>query len=197
MNFSANNPLLRQAANRYQQFYMKQRILNILWFLISVNTFLFWFLIYNTIIAEYGNNFVYLFFAIILSILTLCILIYVALKDNLKTKSKKFIKIFVLVFGTPFSVFFLWIYMSYLHTNHIYSSLNEKYEMEKSKNYFKAKNVLIDKHTNGNTDTLVAIILKNGSLDRLYKIKNGKSIELTLNEIQYIPKIEKEKFISY
>lgn len=69
--------------------------------------------------------------------------------------------------------------------------------MEKSKNYFKAKNVLIDKHTNGNTDTLVAIILKNGSLDRLYKIKNGKSIELTLNEIQYIPKIEKEKFISY
>lgn len=75
---------------------MRQRTRNILWFLIFANTVLFWYYIYQSyvteyeseVVSEYDINIAYLI-AVIISVVTIILLVYLHLKDNFKNKTAK------------------------------------------------------------------------------------------------------------
>lgn len=176
---------------------MKQYLLKISWFLIFVSTFVFWYFIYESSVSEYDTNFVYLIFAIICSVFTLCVWICTVYKDNSKTKIKRLLKLFVLFFGTPITLFFLWIYFSFFYMKLICLTGSYKYEMKKFQNYFKARNELVIKEENFKSDTLVSIILRDNSIDKIYRICNGKAIDLTINDLKFMSNSEKKGFTTY
>jgi heme/copper-type cytochrome/quinol oxidase subunit 2 len=129
---------------------MRQRTRNILWFLIFANTVIFWYCIYQSyvteyeseVVSEYDINIAYLI-AVIISVVTIILLIYLHIKDNLNNKKKSLVKFSVFLFGTPIALIFVKIYFKFFYMLPISYITDTKgtFEMEKSRNYFKAKNM--------------------------------------------------------
>ncbi len=185
---------------------MRQRTRNILWFLIFANTVLFWYYIYQSyvteyeseVVSEYDINIAYLI-AVIISVVTIILLVYLHLKDNFKNKTKSLVKLSVFLFGTPISLLFVWIYFKFFYMLPIsyLTDIKGTFEMEKSRNYFKAKNMLVIKKLGIDTDTIIGEILENGTVYNLYQIKAGKKNTLKLNEIKFQTEQVKKDFMSY
>jgi hypothetical protein len=71
------------------------------------------------------------------------------------------------------------------------------FEMSKSRNYFKSKNVLVLKKSSGNSDTLISEIFRNGKVHNVYLIKEGNESKVKLDEIKFHDQEIKTDFISY
>src|SRR5690606_23059433 len=145
-------------------------------------TFVFWFFIYKAWTTEYDTNFGFLILAFFISVFTTIGLVYLIRKDFSKNTLKTFIKYFSLLLGTPIALIGLWIYVGIFHMNFIslgYSTKpNKTYQIEKFRNYFKAQNTLVDENLSQNSDTIVGIILRDGTVDQLFRVKMGDTTNL-------------------
>jgi hypothetical protein len=71
------------------------------------------------------------------------------------------------------------------------------FDMAKSRNYFKSKNVLVLKKSSENSDTLISEIFRNGKVKSIYLIKKGNKTKVKLDEIKFQDQEMKTDFISY
>jgi len=180
---------------------MRQRIHDILWLTIATTTIIFGYYIYKAWTTEYDENVNSLALAILLSVFTLIILIYLVRTDLGKNKLKTFIKYFTLFLGTPIALIYPWVYLTFFQMSFIsmgYSTKpNKTYQVEKFRNYFKAQNILVDENLSQNPDTIIGVILRNGIIDQLYRVKRGDTMNLTRTDIEYLTKEQIKALTTY
>ena len=85
--------------------------------------------------------------------------------------------------------------------NFIYTSYstrpNKPYQAEKYRNYFKAKNILINENLSVKPDTIVGIVLRNGTVDQIFRLKMGDTINLGHAEIEKLIKEQIRELTTY
>ncbi len=176
--------------------FMRQRIYDILWLTLAGTTIVFGYYIYKSWTTEYDENVNALAIAVLISIFTTIVLVYLIFKDSIKNKLKTCIKYFTIFCGTPITLLFFWTYIGIFQMNFIYTSYstrpNKPYQAEKYRNYFKAKNILINENLSVKPDTIVGIVLRNGTVDQIFRLKMGDTINLGHTEIE---KLTKEQII--
>ncbi len=179
----------------------KYRIYNFFWLVVTVLTFVFWYFIYKFSTTEYDENANNLAYAILSSVSTMFLLIYVKNNDKLQDQKKEIAFHFTFFLGTPIAFSYIIFYVGIFKMNYISTTISSKsnrsYKVEKFRNFFNARNTIITECYSQNPDTIVCIVKKNNSIKKLYKLKNGIETKIDLTEQKDLSKEQKNELTHY
>lgn len=173
------------------------------YFLISifVITFLLWYFLYVSWTTDYDKNVNNLVYSILTSFFNLILIVYLNKKVQLKTRRKRILKYFIILFGTPFVFIFVILYCSTFKMNYVSSYYStrpkESYKVEKFRNIFKARNTVINENLSNQPDTIICEVKKNGNILKLYRLKYGQKIAFKISELKKLTEKQQKELITY
>ncbi|WP_303917906.1 hypothetical protein [Draconibacterium sediminis] len=180
---------------------MKRILLRILWILVCLSPILFWYLIYKASQSEYDDNWAFFFIAVFVSIGTVISLLTLRKLDKQNYRNRKVIRLYSNILGTPIAILFIWIYIDFIQMNYKWSSVHvnegKSYSDHKSRNIFKADNLIVLDDLTDSPDSISSVIKRNGEIEKLFKHENGRLIEISVSEIDYLTEKQKKALLEY
>ena len=180
---------------------MKRTLVKILWILVCLTPILFWFFIYQASISEYDDNWAFFFISFFVSIITAIELLILRKEDNVKYKNRKILRVYTNIFGTPIAIIFIWFYIDFIQMNFKWSSVHvnegKSYSDHKSRNIFKAENLIVLNDLSNEPDSISSVIKRSGEIEKLFKHVNGRLIEISVSEIDYLTDKQKKALLEY
>lgn len=155
------------------------------WTFLLLAPFIIWTLLYRAYYAEYDENYNYLIDAFLISSLVLLLFFVLKRFDKEGYNKLKWRHLFTILFGTPLTFIFVWIFISYISMNfkwmQSHSTIEKNYSLTKYQNFFKSEYVYVDRERN--SDTLTIVVNRNNKIISIKK-NNGKAeIELNVNDL--------------
>ena len=180
---------------------MNRRLKNISWIVIGLAPFLFWFEMYRAWTTEYDENWGHFFLAIIISFITVGLLIFVRNDASNSSVLKRVIKLIAILLASPVTVGLIVVYLQMVPMRLVwsggYTDKGKSYSDEKKRNFFKAENILIIDNPGERPDSLKAIVKKNGQLEMLVRINNGREIPISKAELEILTPKQRRILLEY
>jgi hypothetical protein len=172
---------------------------NIGWIFLLLAPFIIWIFLYCAYYAEYDKNYSYLIEAFLISLLVLLLFFILKRFDKEGYTKFKWRHLFTILFGSPLTFLFIWVFISYISMNFKWmeynSTTDEKYSLTKYQNLFKSEYVYVDEERN--SDTLTIVVSRNNKIISIKK-NNGKiEVELNVNDLPNKEQISKLGLFRY
>jgi hypothetical protein len=171
----------------------------LIWTIVALLPFGVWFSLYKAYNSEYDDNITFFIQSVFLSFLALALLLFLRFKDRQNTKTFKWLKAFIILFGSPLTFAFAWAYvyfisMSWEWTQDI-STKEKKFSLSKYQNFFKTRYVYYDALTNA--DTLLITVTRNDNVQSVKTIKAGHETDVDFEHLPNKDKLSKLGLFKY
>lgn len=180
---------------------MNRTLTKIAWLILPLAPILFWIEIYRAWTTEYDENWAHFFSAIFISFLTIVLLIFTKIEHNAFIRLKIIFKASILLISSPLTVGAIILYLMIFPMQWKWSSSHvnngKSYSDIKKRNYFKAENYLILDNLTSNPDTIMAVINRNGKIEKLIRLKGGQEIHLNKSILDSLSEKQRKNLTEY